>query len=57
MFLLHINFGLPGSLWTAFELKIALPTPKNQPDATALKENVINWLKLPKNIEILFENL
>ena len=39
---------------TAFELKTALPTTKNQPDATALTENAINLLKLPKNIKIIF---
>ena len=49
----YISFGLPGPLQTALELKIDLKTSKNQPDATALTENAINWLKLPKNIKIL----
>ena len=35
---LYISFGLSGHLQTAFELKIALPTTRNQPDATALRE-------------------
>ena len=53
-FVLHINFGLSGPLWTAFELKIELPTAKNQPAATAPTENAINWLTLPTNIQIYF---
>ena len=28
---------------------------KNQPDATVLAENVINWLTRPKNIKIFFQ--
>ena len=49
-FVSHIRVGLPGPLRTAFELKSALPTAKNQPDATAPTGNAINCLNLPKNI-------
>ena len=51
----QISFSLPGPLRTAFEQNNALPTTTNQPDATALTENAIKWLKLPKNIKISFE--
>ena len=44
----HISFGLPGPLRAAFELKIALPTAKNQEHATALTEIDMNLLKRPK---------
>ena len=47
----------PGPLRTPFELKTALPKAKNQPDATALMENAINLLNIPKNIKIPFRNL
>ena len=40
--------GGPGSLQTTFELKNALPTATNQPDATALTQNAINWLERSK---------
>ena len=40
-----ISFGLRGPLRTAFDLQIDLKTSTNQPDATALTENAINWLK------------
>ena len=46
----------PDPLQTAFELTSALPTAKNQPDATALTENLINWLARPKHIKIFFEH-
>ena len=39
-----------------FELKIALPTAKKRAHATALTENVINWLKGPTISKYLFEN-
>ena len=51
---LHISFGLPGPLRTAFELKIALPTAKNQVHATALTDNAINLLKRPKTSKHIF---
>ena len=50
-----ISVGLAGPLRTAFELKIALPTAKNQAHATALTDNAINLLKRPKTSKyILF---
>ena len=50
---LHISFDLPGPLRTASELKkLALPTANVHPDATALTEDVINWLKRTKNIKL-----
>ena len=53
-FFLHISVGLPGPLRTAFELKVDLPTAKNQPDATALTEKAINWLRSSKHIKNIF---
>ena len=50
----HISFSLPRLLQTAFELKTAPHTATNQAHTTALTENTINWLKLPKNIKICF---
>ena len=46
--------GLSGQL---LSYKIDLGASKNQPDATALTENAINWPKLPKNIKMFFRNL
>ena len=40
-----ISFSFPGPHQTALGLKKNLPKAKNQPDATALTENDINWLK------------
>ena len=50
LFFVDIGSGLPGPLRTAFKLKIALPKAKKQPDATALAENAINWLKHSKHV-------
>jgi hypothetical protein len=54
-FFSDISFGLPGPLRTAFELKIALPTAKNQVHPTALTDNAINLQKRPKTSKYLFE--
>ena len=44
------------SVWASPDLSTnCTPTTKNQPHASALTENAINWLKRPKNIKILFE--
>ena len=55
-FVLNISFDLPGRLQTAFELKIDLPTSKNQPDAAILVLHALNLLKRPKTSKYAFEN-
>ena len=57
MFFLHISLVSLDLYGQLLNSKIALPTATNWPDATALTENAINWLRLPKNIKILFRNL
>ena len=49
-----ISFGFPGPLPTAFELTNDLKTSKNQPDATALTEDAINWLQQQKTSKCFF---
>ena len=52
-----ISFGFPGPLRTAFGLKNWSADSKNQPDATALTENAIDWPNGPKISKYFFEKV
>ena len=50
----YISLGLPGRLWTAFELKKLLAYVRNTPDATTLTLHALNLLKRSKTSFFLF---
>ena len=50
----HMSFGLPRSLQTAFDLKNIKPASKNTPDAATLTLHALNLLKAEK-INIIFQ--
>ena len=50
-----MNFGLPGSLWTSFEVKKLKICVKNAPDAATLMLHALNKLKGLKKSKYVFE--